>query len=134
MHLDMPWSKSNQIMSVVKGKQNISSLIFKIPDARHYNLQLVYLLPHFWRPFICFQEGFFKKIMLLCMAVIRERFIIKRRVVIVVATDYIRPIRKLPSLHGNPNLKFLGTAKAYFVCHIASKFQISLIYAFIGCP
>ena len=34
----------------------------------------------------------------------------------------------------NPNPKFLGTAKAYFVCHSGPKFQITLIYAFIGCP
>ena len=34
----------------------------------------------------------------------------------------------------NPNPKFLGTAKAYFVCHIGLFFQISLTYAFIGCP
>ena len=25
-------------------------------------------------------------------------------------------------------------AEAYFVCHIGPIFQISLIYAFIGCP
>ena len=52
-------------------------------------------------------------------------------------TDYGRPERKKPSLHGrkfNPNPKFLGTAEAYFVCHIGPSFQISLIYAFIGCP
>ena len=30
--------------------------------------------------------------------------------------------------------KFLGMAAAYFVCHIGPIFQISLIYAFIGCP
>ena len=45
--------------------------------------------------------------------------------------------RKQPSLHGRkftPTPKFLGTAKAYFVCHIGPIFQISLIYAFIGCP
>ena len=44
---------------------------------------------------------------------------------------------KKPSLHGrkfNPNPKFFGTAEAYFVCHIGPIFQISLIYAFIGCP
>ena len=32
-------------------------------------------------------------------------------------TDYGRPVRKSPSLHGrksNPNPKFLGTAEAYF--------------------
>ena len=53
------------------------------------------------------------------------------------STDYGRPVRKSPSLHGRkstPNPKFLGTAKAYFVCHIGPNFQISLIYAFIGCP
>ena len=53
------------------------------------------------------------------------------------STDYGRPERKQPSLHGlkfNPNPKFLGTAEAYFVCHIGPIFQISLIYAFIGCP
>ena len=31
-------------------------------------------------------------------------------------------------------LKFLGTAKAYFVYHIGPIFQISMIYVFIGCP
>ena len=56
---------------------------------------------------------------------------------ILIFTDYGRPERKQPSLHGrkfNPNPKFLGTAKAYFVCHIGPIFQISLPYAFIGCP
>ena len=52
-------------------------------------------------------------------------------------TDCGRPERKKPSLHGRkftPTPKFLGTAKAYFVCQIGPVFQISLIYAFIGCP
>ena len=52
-------------------------------------------------------------------------------------TDYGRPVRKLPSLHGQkftPTPKFLGTSEAYFVCHISPNFQISLIYAVIGCP
>ena len=52
-------------------------------------------------------------------------------------TDYGRPVRKLPSLHGrksNPNPKFLGTAEAYFVCCIGPNFQISLIYVITGCP
>ena len=50
-------------------------------------------------------------------------------------TDYGRSERKLPSLHGwKFNPKLLGTAEAYFVCHIGPIFQISLIYAFIGCP
>ena len=42
-----------------------------------------------------------------------------------------------PSLNGRkstPTPKSLGTAEAYFVCHIGQNFQISLIYAFIGCP
>ena len=44
------------------------------------------------------------------------------------STDYGRQVRKSPSRHGqksNPNPKFLDTAKAYFVCHIGPKFQIS---------
>ena len=52
-------------------------------------------------------------------------------------TDYGHPDRKLPSLNGRkstPTPKFLGTAEAYFVCQICPNFQISLIYAFIGCP
>ena len=52
-------------------------------------------------------------------------------------TDYGRPVRKSPLLHGrksNPNSKFLGMAEAYFVCHIGHNFRLSLIYAFIGCP
>ena len=55
----------------------------------------------------------------------------------ILITDYGRPVRKSPSLHGrksNPNPKLLGTAEAYFVCHIGPKFQISLIYALIVCP
>ena len=59
------------------------------------------------------------------------------KAVMLVTTDYGRPVRKSPSLHGqksNPNPKFLGTAEAYFACHIGPKFHISLIYAFIGCP
>ena len=32
----------------------------------------------------------------------------------------------------NPDPKFLGTDKTYFVCHIGPKFQISLINAFKG--
>ena len=54
-----------------------------------------------------------------------------------ISTDYGRPVRKSPSLHGRkstPTPKFLGTAEAYFVCHMSPNFQISLIYAFIGCP
>ena len=55
------------------------------------------------------------------------------------STDYgrRRPERKLPSLNGwkiTPTPKSLATAEAYFVCHISPIFQISLIYAFIGCP
>ena len=52
-------------------------------------------------------------------------------------TDYGHPDSKLPSLNGRkstPTPKFLGTAEAYFVCQIGPNFQISLIYAFIGCP
>ena len=52
-------------------------------------------------------------------------------------TNYGRLVRKSPSLHGqklSPTPKFLGTAEAYFVCHIGPNFQISLIYVFIGCP
>ena len=51
-------------------------------------------------------------------------------------TDFGHPERKQPSLHGrkfNPNPNFLGAAEAYFVCHIGPIFQISLIYALIGC-
>ena len=56
---------------------------------------------------------------------------------ITVAKDYGRPVKKSPSLHGRkstPTPKFLGATKAYLGCHISPNFQISLIYAFIGCP
>ena len=49
-------------------------------------------------------------------------------------TDYGRPVKKSPSLHGRKSTatpKFLGTAEAYFVRHIGQNFQISLI---VGCP
>ena len=54
-----------------------------------------------------------------------------------ILTDYGCLVRKSPSLHNRkstPTLKFLGTTEAYFVCHMGPNFQISLIYAFIGCP
>ena len=56
---------------------------------------------------------------------------------ILIITDYGRPERKQHSLNGRkftPTPKFLGTAEAYFVCHIGPIFQIFLIYAFIRCP
>ena len=62
-------------------------------------------------------------------------FILKSYHKLYYTTDYGRPVKKLPSLHGRkstPTPKFLGTAEAYFVCHIDPKFQISLIYAFIA--
>ena len=43
----------------------------------------------------------------------------------------------LTALHGRKSThtpKFLGMAEAYFVCHIGPNFQISMIYAFSGCP
>ena len=44
-------------------------------------------------------------------------------------------LRKKPSLHSQKfNPKFLGTAEAYFVCHIGPYFHISLTYVFIVCP
>ena len=49
----------------------------------------------------------------------------------------LEEIYNLGTLHCqklNPNPKFLGMAKACFVCHIGQKFQNSSIYAFIGCP
>ena len=52
-------------------------------------------------------------------------------------TDYGRPEKKQPSLHGRkftPTPKFLGMAAAYFVCHIGPIFLIFLIYALIECP
>ena len=50
-------------------------------------------------------------------------------------TNYGRPVRKSPLLHGRkstPTPKFLGVAKAYFICHIGPNF-FSLIYVLIGC-
>ena len=39
-----------------------------------------------------------------------------------------------PGHISNPNPKYLGSAEAYFICHIGQEFQISLNYAFIGRP
>ena len=65
-------------------------------------------------------------------------YYIQNSSVTLVATDG-RPERRkaFTALHGrkfNPNPNFSGTTKAYCVCHIGPIFQISLIYAFIGCP
>ena len=53
----------------------------------------------------------------------------------VLTTDYGRPVRKLPSLHGrksNPNPNFIGKAEAYFVCRIGQNIQISLFIPSLG--
>ena len=34
---------------------------YYLPYVRHYNPWFVYFLPHFWKPFLCFQGGFFTK-------------------------------------------------------------------------
>ena len=47
--------------------------------TRHYNPAIWIFLPQFWRPFLCFQGGFFHKILSLCMVSIQERFLIKSR-------------------------------------------------------
>ena len=39
--------------------------IFELLNVRHYIFWI--FLPHFWRPFLCFQGGFFQKIISLCM-------------------------------------------------------------------
>ena len=53
--------------------QNISWNYHK----RHYDHRFVYLLPIFWRQFLCFQWVFFQKILSLYMVSILERFLIK---------------------------------------------------------
>ena len=53
------------------------------------------------------------------------------------STDYGRPERKQPSLHGRkftPTPKSLGTAEAYFVCHIGPIFQIFMPSLGVGSP
>ena len=60
-----------------------------------------------------------------------SKWLVKSTYNMIILTDYGRPEKKQSSLHGqkfNPNPKFLGTAEAYFVCHIGPIFQISLIY------
>ena len=67
----------------------------------------------------------------------RPQSVVHCELVYIHPTDYGHPVRKSPSVHvrkSNLKTKFLGMAEAYFVCHIGPKFQISLIYAFIGCP
>ena len=51
--------------------------IARLPYARHYKPRLVYFLPHFWKPFLCFQGGFFQKILSLCMVSVQELIVIK---------------------------------------------------------
>ena len=52
-------------------------LAIYVPYARHYKPQLVYFLPHFQRPLLCFLRRFFQTFLSLCMACIQERLVIK---------------------------------------------------------
>ena len=99
--------------------------IFYVHHEQYIVMTIKQLL---WTPLLTWIAIIFRSTWFLDSAVVHT---------IVHTTDYGRPVRKSPSLHGQkstPNPKFLGTAKAYFVCHIGPIFQISLIYAFIGCP
>ena len=58
-------------------KQAAKHMKLALPYARHYKPRLVYFLPHFQRPFLCFLGGFLKKNLPLCMACIQERLLIK---------------------------------------------------------
>ena len=44
----------------------------KLPCASHYNPRFLYLKPHFWSPFPCFQGDFFENYVLI-MVSIQER-------------------------------------------------------------
>ena len=46
--------------------------------ATIYKPRLVYFLPHFWRPYLCFQGGCFQKILSFCMVSIQERVMMAR--------------------------------------------------------
>ena len=53
------FSDSQLLRPHQKRTQSVANLLF-IPYACHYKTWLLYLLPHFWRPFLCFQ-GFFSE-------------------------------------------------------------------------
>ena len=45
--------------------KNKVQLHYYMPYARHYKPRRVYFLSHFWRPYLCFQGGFFRKFVIL---------------------------------------------------------------------
>ena len=49
-----PWS-------IWSGPTLTHAMLFMLPYARYYNPRLVYFLPHFWIPYLCFQRRFFRK-------------------------------------------------------------------------
>ena len=65
------WPSEMRIFFLLSMWSNLISL-FYIPYVRHYNPRFVYFKPTFWR-----SKMFFQKILLLCMASIQERFVIK---------------------------------------------------------
>ena len=80
-------------------------LAIYVPYARHYKPQLVYFLPHFQRPLLCFLRRFFQKFLSLCMACIQERLMMAR-------------VRYVVFIPGKIKLKYVLRS------HLASKMKI----------
>ena len=57
---------------------------------RHYNLQLVYSLTHFWSPFLCFQGSFFQKILSLCIVTYYTRAVYNQEGVMMLRVRYLK--------------------------------------------
>ena len=68
---------------------NISIVsVYCIQYARHYNPRCVYFLPTFWRPFLCFQEGFFSENSVVIYGCY-SRAVCKQELVMMVRVRYI---------------------------------------------
>ena len=58
------WEITKSCMQISSFKLNLWNMEWRqyfvdLPYARHYTPRFVYFLPTFWRPFLCFQGGFF---------------------------------------------------------------------------
>ena len=116
-----PWQRYYYKNSFDQIELKVPFSVFHLRIRRKFTLNLFLL----WQNLICKKLPF-----------VGEKFLLKKisseeNSLAHLFKQIVKP--QTSSCFVTPTPKFLGTAKAYFICHIGPNFQISLIYVLIGC-
>ena len=111
----------SSVMTILDLSLFQSSLNFAIGRNNQYEPQITHL--HHFVLQICKTEATSEHTSVKLIPTRNNTFKVSNAMI--ATANYGRLMRKSPSLHdrrSNPNPKFLGTPKAYFVCHIDQNF------------